>query len=81
MPKQRHRLHADDFLARVNSDLVGKYINIASRARLHAKRFGGKLGEVSADGAALLEPARARRTPSPGITKPANTPRPARNHG
>jgi methionyl-tRNA synthetase len=45
----------DDFLARVNADLIGKYINIASRAAgFIAKRFGGQLGEVTADGAALL---------------------------
>lgn len=48
--------NADDFMARVNSDLVGKYINIASRAAgFIAKRFGGKLGEYSGDGDALLE--------------------------
>ena len=36
--------NADDFMARVNSDLVGKYINIASRAAgFIAKRFGGQL--------------------------------------
>jgi methionyl-tRNA synthetase len=46
----------EDFMARVNSDLVGKYINIASRAAgFIAKRFDGKLGEVSADGDALLD--------------------------
>lgn len=46
----------EDFVARVNSDLVGKYINIASRAAgFIGKRFGGKLGTPSADGAALLE--------------------------
>ncbi|VTU20592.1 Methionine--tRNA ligase [Variovorax sp. PBL-H6] len=45
----------DDFIARVNADLIGKYINIASRAAgFIAKRFGGKLGIVSTDGAALL---------------------------
>ncbi|MGI9217946.1 MAG: methionine--tRNA ligase [Hydrogenophaga sp.] len=34
----------DDFMLRVNSDLVGKYINIASRAAgFIAKRFEGKL--------------------------------------
>jgi methionyl-tRNA synthetase len=34
----------DDFVARVNADLVGKYINIASRAAgFLAKRFGGRL--------------------------------------
>ncbi|MDO9434714.1 methionine--tRNA ligase [Hydrogenophaga sp.] len=46
----------EDFLLRVNSDLIGKYINIASRAAgFIAKRFDGKLGEVSADGDALLD--------------------------
>ncbi|WP_332775169.1 methionine--tRNA ligase [Polaromonas sp.] len=46
----------DDFVARVNADLVGKYINIASRAAgFISKRFGGQLGEISADGDALLE--------------------------
>ncbi|MGJ7483937.1 methionine--tRNA ligase [Variovorax sp. LT2P21] len=45
----------EDFVARVNSDLVGKYINIASRAAgFIGKRFGGKLGVVSDDGAKLL---------------------------
>ncbi|MDM0031758.1 methionine--tRNA ligase [Variovorax sp. J22P271] len=45
----------DDFIARVNADLIGKYINIASRAAgFIAKRFGGQLGTPSADGAALL---------------------------
>src|SRR5437870_554470 len=37
----------EDFIARVNSDLVGKYINIASRcAGFLSKRFGGKLAGV-----------------------------------
>ncbi len=46
----------EDFMLRVNSDLVGKYINIASRAAgFIAKRFDGRLGEVSADGDALLD--------------------------
>jgi methionyl-tRNA synthetase len=54
--------NADDFMARVNSDLVGKYINIASRAAgFVAKRFAGKLGEVSADGTALLGALRAAK--------------------
>ncbi len=47
--------NAEDFMARVNSDLIGKFINIASRsAGFIAKRFDGKLGTVSADGQALL---------------------------
>jgi methionyl-tRNA synthetase len=37
-------LNLDDFVARVNSDLVGKYVNIASRcAGFITKRFSGKL--------------------------------------
>jgi methionyl-tRNA synthetase len=37
-------LNFDDFVARVNSDLVGKYVNIASRcAGFIAKQFDGKL--------------------------------------
>jgi len=38
-------LNLDDFVARVNSDLVGKYVNIASRAAgFLVKRFEGRLG-------------------------------------
>ena len=52
----------DDFIARVNSDLVGKYINIASRAAgFLTKRFGGELGKIAADGEALLTLLRADR--------------------
>ena len=40
-------LNLEDFIARVNSDLVGKYINIASRtAGFIAKRFDGTLAAV-----------------------------------
>ena len=47
--------NAEDFMARVNSDLIGKYNNIASRAAgFISKRFEGKLGLVGADGQALL---------------------------
>ena len=52
--------NAEDFMLRVNSDLVGKFINIASRAAgFIAKRFDGRLGLVSADGLALLDTLRA----------------------
>ncbi|MDO8276298.1 MAG: methionine--tRNA ligase subunit beta, partial [Serpentinimonas sp.] len=45
-----------DFVARVNSDLVGKYINIASRAAgFLAQRFEGRLGPLAPDGEALLD--------------------------
>jgi len=54
----------EDFMARVNSDLIGKYVNIASRAAgFIFKRFGGKLGEVSADGQALLAQLREQAGP------------------
>ncbi|MDR3390593.1 MAG: methionine--tRNA ligase [Sulfuriferula sp.] len=40
-------LSLSDFIARVNSDLVGKYVNIASRtAGFIAKRFDGKLADT-----------------------------------
>ena len=39
----------DDFMARVNSDLIGKYVNIASRcAPFLANKFGGKLAAPAA---------------------------------
>jgi len=41
-------LNLDDFVAKVNSDLIGKYINIASRcAGFISKRFGGNLGKTN----------------------------------
>ncbi|MBC7787187.1 MAG: methionine--tRNA ligase [Methylophilaceae bacterium] len=43
-------LNLEDFVARVNSDLVGKYINIASRtAGFIAKRFNNKLHSPTAN--------------------------------
>ena len=40
--------NADDFMARVNSDLIGKYVNIASRcATLLQKNFNGEIGSVN----------------------------------
>ncbi|TYK69260.1 methionine--tRNA ligase [Comamonas sp. Z3] len=45
----------EDFMLRVNSDLIGKYVNIASRAAgFISKRFDGRLGVVSEDGQTLL---------------------------
>ena len=41
-------LNLEDFVARVNSDLVGKYINIASRtAGFISKKFDGKLLDIN----------------------------------
>ena len=46
----------EDFMARVNSDLIGKYVNIASRAAgFLAKRFDGALGAMSENGVTLIE--------------------------
>ena len=43
-------LNLEDFVARVNSDLVGKYVNIASRtAGFITKRFGGRVGATLTD--------------------------------
>ena len=52
-------INPDDFVARVNSDLIGKYVNIASRAAnfIH-KRFGGEL-RYAGDTEDLVEDARA----------------------
>jgi methionyl-tRNA synthetase len=51
----------DDFIARVNSDLVGKYINIASRAAgFLQKRFEGHLSaDLGVEGRSLLDTLRA----------------------
>ena len=53
---------AEDFMLRVNADLIGKYVTIASRAAgFIFKRFEGKLGQISEDGQALLEALRAQK--------------------
>ena len=48
--------NAEDFMVRVNSDLIGKFVNIASRAAgFLTKRFDGKLTHsFGAQGTALL---------------------------
>jgi methionyl-tRNA synthetase len=53
--------NADDFMARVNSDLIGKFVNIASRAAgFLTKRFEGQLTQEFGDtGTALLAEVRA----------------------
>ncbi len=53
--------NAEDFVARVNADLVGKYVNIASRAAgFIAKRFGGRLSaDLGVEGRTLLDGLRA----------------------
>lgn len=53
----------EDFVARVNADLVGKYVNIASRAAgFLTRRFGGQLSaDVGVEGRALLDALRGQR--------------------
>jgi methionyl-tRNA synthetase len=52
--------NAKDFLARVNSDLVGKYVNIAARAASFiAKYFGGELKYLG-DTKPLVDAAKAQ---------------------
>ena len=49
-------LNLEDFIARVNSDLVGKLVNIASRcAGFISKRFDGKLADELQDSDAFYE--------------------------
>jgi methionyl-tRNA synthetase len=53
----------DDFVARVNADLVGKYINIASRsAGFIGKLFDHRLGALSPEGQALVSQLQGQAT-------------------
>jgi hypothetical protein len=57
-PRRGRRVQPDDFVARVNADLVGKYVNIASRAaNFINKKFDGAL-RFDGDTAALVAQAR-----------------------
>src|SRR5690606_25103186 len=42
-------LNLEDFIQRVNSDLVGKVVNIASRTAKFVQKAGGKLGPTIAE--------------------------------
>ena len=56
-------LNLDDFVARVNADLVGKLVNIASRcAGFISKRFDGRLAAALPDPALFEEVAAASET-------------------
>ena len=55
--------NAADFMVRVNADLVGKFVNIASRsAGFIAKRFAGQLGRLTGDDQALVDTLAAEAT-------------------
>jgi methionyl-tRNA synthetase len=54
-------LNLDDFIHRVNSDLVGKITNLASRgAQMLHKSLGGRMGSLDPAGQELLASAQAR---------------------
>jgi iron complex outermembrane recepter protein len=79
-------LNLDDFAQRVNSDLVGKFVNIASRcAGFIEKRFGGQLAAAMSD-ADLEHYARRLRLSRPasverGAYAAATSAPPAPDHG
>jgi methionyl-tRNA synthetase len=50
-------LSFDDFVARVNADLIGKITNVASRGAQMLHKLDGQLGSVPADGQPLIEQA------------------------
>lgn len=53
-------LNFEDFTSRVNSDLVGKIVNLASRgAQMLTKKMDGVLSELDSAGAKILEQIRA----------------------
>ena len=54
-------LNLQDFVTRVNSDMVGKITNLASRgAQMLNKSLGGRLGALDEEGRKLVEFARSR---------------------
>lgn len=54
-------LNFDDFVARVNSDLIGKITNVASRgAQMLQKKLDGRLGHLDREGKDLVDAARGR---------------------
>ncbi len=49
-------MNPEDFVARVNADLIGKYVNIASRAAgFITKRFDGRLGAQDPEATELMQ--------------------------
>jgi methionyl-tRNA synthetase len=52
-------LNFEDFVSRVNSDLIGKITNVASRGAQMLQKLGGKMGALSEEGRALVVQAQA----------------------
>lgn len=54
-------LHFDDFVLKVNSDLIGKITNLASRgAQMLNKHLGGHIGKMDSDGQKLVTEAQEK---------------------
>ncbi len=53
-------LSFDDFMGRVNSDLIGKITNLASRGATMLNKLDSKMGQLGADGQALIDQAQAK---------------------
>jgi len=53
-------LNFDDFVQRVNSDLIGKITNLASRGAQMLNKIDGVIGPLSDEGTALVEAARLK---------------------
>ncbi len=49
----------DDFVSRVNSDLIGKITNVASRGAQMLQKIGGQMGALSPEGLQLVKVAQA----------------------
>ena len=66
-------LSFDDFTARVNSDLIGKITNVASRgAQMLQKKIDGKMGELPEDGKKLVLMAQSKSLLIAGLMEERN---------
>jgi hypothetical protein len=75
-------LNFEDFLQRVNSDLVGKLVNIASRsAGFITRRFNGQLAEQLGGTGALCRICRRQRLHRTGLRAAGIRAGNARDHG
>jgi methionyl-tRNA synthetase len=73
--------NAEDFMLRVNSDLIGKYVNIASRAAgFISKRFGGRSASLGRRRRAAGPPARVRADTIIELLRARIRQGPARDH-
>lgn len=52
-------LNFEDFVSRVNADLIGKITNVASRGAQMLQKLGGKLGKLPDEGQQLVKAAQA----------------------